>query len=99
MRQHQLDIGQTETPVTPIIIGESEATLEAGDHCMRNGVYLIATPFPIVPLGKARLRATTDELIARGGYGSPTMFVDKDDMYFGNDQLPIVEAALKRSAA
>ena len=58
MRQHQLDIGQTETPVTPIIIGESEATLEAGDHCMRNGVYLIATPFPIVPLGKARLRAT-----------------------------------------
>jgi len=48
---------------------------------------------------KARLRANTDELIARGGYGSPTMFVDKDDMYFGNDQLPIVEAALKRSAA
>lgn len=48
---------------------------------------------------KARLRVNTDELIARGGYGSPTMFVDKDDMYFGNDQLPIVEAALKRSAA
>lgn len=43
---------------------------------------------------KARLRANTDELIARGGYGSPTMFVDKDDMYFGNDQLPIVEMAL-----
>lgn len=48
---------------------------------------------------KARLRANTDELIARGGYGSPTMFVDGDDMYFGNDQLPIVEAALKRNDA
>lgn len=43
---------------------------------------------------KARLRANTDELIARGGYGSPTIFVDGDDMYFGNDQLPLVEAAL-----
>lgn len=44
---------------------------------------------------KARLRANTEELIARGGYGSPTLFVDGDDMYFGNDQLPLVEAALK----
>ncbi len=48
---------------------------------------------------KALLRANTDELIARGGYGSPTIFVDKDDMYFGNDQLPLVEAALKRIPA
>ena len=45
---------------------------------------------------KARLRANTDEAIARGGYGSPTIFVEKDDQYFGNDQLPLVEAALKR---
>ena len=44
---------------------------------------------------KARLRANTEEVIARGGYGSPTMFVDGKDMYFGNDQLPLVEAALK----
>ena len=36
---------------------------------------------------------------ARGGYGSPTIFVDGDDMYFGNDQLPLVEAALKRTTA
>lgn len=46
---------------------------------------------------KALLRANTDELIARGGYGSPTIFVDRTDMYFGNDQLPLVEAALKRN--
>ncbi|MBJ7499023.1 MAG: 2-hydroxychromene-2-carboxylate isomerase [Sphingopyxis sp.] len=46
---------------------------------------------------KARLRANTDEVVARGGYGSPTIFVDGDDMYFGNDQLPLVEAALKRT--
>ena len=45
---------------------------------------------------KVRLRTNTDEVIARGGYGSPTIFVDGTDMYFGNDQLPLVEAALKR---
>ena len=48
---------------------------------------------------KALLRTNTDELIARGGYGSPTMFVDGTDMYFGNDQLPLVEQALKRMPA
>jgi 2-hydroxychromene-2-carboxylate isomerase len=45
---------------------------------------------------KDRLRANTEEVIARGGFGSPTMFVSKTDMYFGNDRLPLVEAALKR---
>jgi 2-hydroxychromene-2-carboxylate isomerase len=45
---------------------------------------------------KDLLRANTDELIARGGFGSPTLFVDRNDMYFGNDRLPLVEAALTR---
>ena len=45
---------------------------------------------------KDRLRANTDELIRRGGFGSPTMFVDGGDMYFGNDSLPLVRAALAR---
>jgi 2-hydroxychromene-2-carboxylate isomerase len=47
---------------------------------------------------KALLRGNTEELIARGGYGSPTIFVDGTDMYFGNDQLPLVEAALKNKS-
>lgn len=43
---------------------------------------------------KAALRANTEELIARGGFGSPTIFLDGADMYFGNDHLPLVRAAL-----
>ena len=43
---------------------------------------------------KDALRANTDELIARGGFGSPTMFVGGGDMYFGNDRLELVRAAL-----
>ena len=45
---------------------------------------------------KDRLRANTDEVIARGGFGSPTMFVNGNDMYFGNDRMELVEAALLR---
>jgi 2-hydroxychromene-2-carboxylate isomerase len=48
---------------------------------------------------KDRLRSNTDELISRGGFGSPTMFVDGSDMYFGNDRLPLVEAALAQQGA
>ena len=47
---------------------------------------------------KRHLRANTQELIDRGGFGSPTMFVDRTDMYFGNDQLPLVHFALLRSS-
>jgi 2-hydroxychromene-2-carboxylate isomerase len=45
---------------------------------------------------KDQLKASTDELIRRGGFGSPTMFVNGDDMYFGNDRLPLVREALLR---
>ena len=50
----------------------------------------------VAPEYKARLRANTGELIDRGGFGSPTMFVDGDDMYFGNDRLVLVGDALRR---
>ncbi len=46
-----------------------------------------------LPEYKDMLRANTEELIARGGFGSPTMFVD-GAMFFGNDRLPLVEHAL-----
>jgi len=46
------------------------------------------------PTYKERLRINTDELMNRGGFGSPTMFLDGDDMYFGNDRLVLIEAKL-----
>jgi 2-hydroxychromene-2-carboxylate isomerase len=51
------------------------------------------------PEVKAKLRANTDELIGRGGFGTPTLFVGGDDMYFGNDRLGLVRAALLRRRA
>jgi 2-hydroxychromene-2-carboxylate isomerase len=49
------------------------------------------------PEYKQKLRANTEDLIERGGFGSPTMFVDGSDMYFGNDRLELVRAALGRA--
>ena len=31
----------------------------------------------------------------RGGFGSPTMFLDGGDMYFGNDRIPLVVAKVE----
>jgi 2-hydroxychromene-2-carboxylate isomerase len=49
------------------------------------------------PAVKDRLRANTEELMRRGGFGSPTMFVGGTDMFFGNDRLALVRAAVERS--
>jgi len=49
------------------------------------------------PAYKERIRSNTDECVHRGGFGSPTMFLG-DDMYFGNDRLMLVEAALRQQA-
>jgi 2-hydroxychromene-2-carboxylate isomerase len=49
---------------------------------------------------KDQLKANTEEVVARGGFGSPIIFVDKTDMYFGNDRLPLIrEAVLRRKAS
>jgi 2-hydroxychromene-2-carboxylate isomerase len=79
---HERDLADPEV-LAPLI-------LDAGEEPL--AVLAEAGTEPI----KAQLRANTDELIARGGFGSPTVFVGGDDMYFGNDRLPLIEAALEQ---
>ena len=69
------------------------------DICARVGVdapglFAAIAQQPI----KDALHANTQELIDRGGFGSPTMFVNGDDMYFGNDRVPLLRAALLRTS-
>lgn len=71
-----------------------------GDICEANGIdpekFFAGIGEQAV---KDQLKANTDEVIARGGFGSPTIYVDKTDMYFGNDRLPLIrEAILRRKA-
>ena len=48
------------------------------------------------PETKLRLRANTDEIIARGGFGTPTFYVGGTDMYFGQDRVLLVREAVAR---
>ena len=43
---------------------------------------------------KEALKLNTEELTQRGGFGSPTMFVDNENMFFGNDRLNLIEELL-----
>lgn len=78
-----LDIGSLEIVVTL-----------AGDLGLDEAEFRKAVCDP------AALRAVernSEELVARGGFGSPSMFIG-DDMYFGNDRMPLVEFGLNRMA-
>ena len=46
------------------------------------------------PEAKERLISNTQELMDRGGFGSPTFFLNEDDMYFGNDRIQLIEEKL-----
>ena len=45
---------------------------------------------------KEALKLNTEELAKRGGFGSPTMFIDGENMFFGNDRLNLIEELLNR---
>lgn len=54
----RVNIGATATPITPIMMGDARKCLSAANAAFESGVYLTPIPFPIVPLGRSRLRAT-----------------------------------------
>ena len=45
---------------------------------------------------KNSLKLNTEELVKRGGFGSPTMFVNEDNMFFGNDRLNLIDELLNQ---
>ena len=71
-----------------------------GEICNKLGIdpqkFLAGIAEPAI---KDQLKANTEEVVARGGFGSPTIFIDKTDMYFGNDRLPLIRDALQRRKA
>lgn len=77
-------------------ISQDEVLAAVCERCGIDGAAFLAGIAQ--PAIKDLLRANTEELIRRGGFGSPTMFVNGSDMYFGNDRLPLVRAAVLRAA-
>ena len=64
------DTGRSETPITPIIVGDSEAADRFSGRLFEEGVFATSVVFPTVALDQARLRtivtaALTDEHLDR----------------------------------
>ena len=72
-------------------LDEPDVIRTIADKCGLDGASLISgiAEQPV----KNQLRSNTEEAIARGAYGSPTILIG-DALYFGNDQLPLIRAAL-----
>jgi len=50
------DTGSSETPITPIMVGEASKAHEFSRKLFENGLYSTGIGFPTVPEGKARIR-------------------------------------------
>ena len=50
------DTGISETPITPVIVGEGEQAMRLSDELFRDGVFAQGIAFPTVPRGRARVR-------------------------------------------
>jgi len=64
------DIGHSETPITPVILGDSELTIRFSNRLVDEGVFATSVVFPTVALDRARIRtivtaAHTDDLLDR----------------------------------
>jgi glycine C-acetyltransferase len=56
LRQMGFDTGISESPVTPVIVGETATASRMSARLFEQGVFALGIGFPIVPRGKARLR-------------------------------------------
>lgn len=50
------DIGHSQTPITPVMIGEEALTMQFSKDLLTEGVYVSAIVFPTVAKGKGRCR-------------------------------------------
>ena len=45
-----------ETPIVPVILGETAAAIRMSDMLLSQGVFVTGFGFPVVPQGQARVR-------------------------------------------
>jgi glycine C-acetyltransferase len=56
MKRLGYDMGVSTTPITPVMLGEAPLAQQFSRELFEAGVFAMATGFPIVPLGKSRIR-------------------------------------------
>ncbi len=56
MVQLGFDIGRSQTPIVPVMLGEAPLAKEFSRRLFENGVFAMSIGFPTVPRGQARIR-------------------------------------------
>jgi glycine C-acetyltransferase len=56
MRRLGFDTGRSETPITPIMLGEAPLAFAFSTKLFEEGLFAMALGFPTVPRGRARIR-------------------------------------------
>ncbi|MCR4319619.1 MAG: glycine C-acetyltransferase, partial [Candidatus Brocadiaceae bacterium] len=56
MRQIGFNLGNTKTPITPIMIGDAKVAKDFSQRLFEEGIFAQAIGYPTVPIGKARIR-------------------------------------------
>jgi len=65
MKELGFDTGQSETPITPVMLGEAKTAWEFSKKLFDEGVFAQAIGYPTVPRGKARIRVMISALHSR----------------------------------
>ena len=56
MRDRGFDIPQGDHPIVPIMLGDAALATKMASMMLAEGVYVIGFSYPVVPMGKARIR-------------------------------------------
>lgn len=56
MTRREFDILPGEHPIVPIMLGDASLAARMADRLLELGVYVIGFSYPVVPMGKARIR-------------------------------------------
>jgi glycine C-acetyltransferase len=56
MKKMGFDTGFSETPITPVMLGDAKLAKDFSKDLFEEGIFAMALGFPTVPLGKARIR-------------------------------------------
>ncbi|MBI3979775.1 MAG: glycine C-acetyltransferase [Chloroflexi bacterium] len=56
LRQLGFDTGRSQTPITPVLVGDEHKTVRLSEQLFEEGVFALGIYFPMVARGQARIR-------------------------------------------
>ncbi|MCW5880300.1 MAG: glycine C-acetyltransferase [Anaerolineae bacterium] len=77
------DLGKTQTPITPVILGDAPLAKDFARRLYERGLFTVAIGFPTVALGQARIRVM------------PSATHSQDDLAFAAEQFAAVGRELR----